>query len=111
MVLKELRHGWRILKKLAIFFKFAFRILLNLPHLQPSLFLFDLLFTSLVFSTLVNYYFWGFLQFKGDFTLRKNDLKYRNIAPLTKAVKGNKQTDTQTKSKQNKTEQNKNQWK
>ena len=40
--------------------------------------------TSLVFFYLSKQIFRGLLQFKGDFSLRKNDLKYRDIAPLRK---------------------------
>ena len=56
-----------------------FAICLNRLHPQPSLFLFGFLSPLWCFSTLEN-----FRQFKGDFVLRKNDLKYRDIAPLLK---------------------------
>ena len=64
---KELRHGWRILKKLANFFQvrhLPFAIRLNLLHPQPSLFLFGLLSPLWCFSTLVNYYFEVFFSLK-----------------------------------------------
>ena len=61
MILKELRHGRRILKELDNFFKFVVR---NLLHPQPSLFLFGLLSHLLCFSTLVNYYFEAFFNLK-----------------------------------------------
>ena len=78
-ILKELRHGWRILKTLANFFKFAIRNpSLSSPSstiLVPVWFI----ITSLVFFYLSKLLFQGFLQFEGDSALRKNDLKYCDI--------------------------------
>ena len=51
MLLKELRHGWRILKELANFFKFAVRSCLVYYHLF-----------GVFLPTLVNCYFEEFLQ-------------------------------------------------
>ena len=68
-----------------IFSSSPFAVRFNLLHPQPSLFLFGLLL-PLVFFYLSKLLFWGFLQFEGDFTLRKNDLKYCDIAPLIKTV-------------------------
>ena len=64
-VKNELRHGWRILKEMATFFKFTIRnpSYINLLHPQPSLFLFGLLLPLWCFSTLVSYYFEAFLHF------------------------------------------------
>ena len=83
------RHGWRILKNMAIIFSSSpFAIRLNLLHPQPSLFLFGLLLPLWCFSTLESYsVFWGFLQFEGDFfALRKKYLKYRDKAPESCSV-------------------------
>ena len=83
-VLKELRHGLCNLKKLAYFLKFVVR---NPCKSSPSSTIFVgpvwLLITSLVFFYLRKLLFSGFLQFEGDFALRKNDLKYCDkLAPL-----------------------------
>ena len=56
-MLKELRHGWRILIS-------PFAIRLNLLHPRPSLFLFGLLSPLWCFSTVVNYYFEAFFNLK-----------------------------------------------
>ena len=60
-------------------------------RLSQSVLIFSILvpvwFTSLVFFYLsIKLLFLGFLQFEGDFALRKNDLKYRDIAPLTNSL-------------------------
>ena len=74
-------HGWRrILKKLAIFFQVrhtqSVLIFSILNHPCSCLFFYYLFGVFLPFKLL----FWGFLRFEGDFALRINDLKYRDIA-------------------------------
>ena len=59
-----------------------FQIRLNLVHPQPSLFQFGLLSPLSCFSTLVNNYFEAFFNLKVILQFAKNDLKYRDIAPL-----------------------------
>ena len=75
--LKELPHGWRILKKMANFFS-------QVRHSQSvsSTILVPVWFiiTSLVFFFLSKLLFQGFFHFEGDFALCKNDLKYCDIA-------------------------------
>ena len=70
ILLKELRHEWRIFRKIAIFLSnSSFTICLNLPESQPSLFLFGLLLLFWCFSTLV------ILRFP---SIQNNELKYRD---------------------------------
>ena len=64
-----------------------FAICLNPLHPRPSLFLFGLLLLLWCFSTLVNYYFEAFFSLKVILHFAKNDLKYRDIAPLNESFR------------------------
>ena len=61
----------------------SFVISLNLLHPNHPCSCFWAIVTSLVFFYLSKLLFWDFLQFDSDFALRKNNLKYRDIAAVS----------------------------
>ena len=70
-------------KKWLYFSKSLFPIRFNLRHPQPSLFLFTLESPLWCFSSLVSHYFWASQNFNRNLGRRRNDSKYRDVAPLS----------------------------
>ena len=55
----------------------------NLRHPQPSLFLFVLESPLWCFSSLANHYFKVLQHFNRNLGHQRNEIKYRDVAPLT----------------------------
>ena len=77
--MKELRHGQRMLKKLAIFFKFVGLNRSSSSSVETILDYFCVFIIPLVFPMLENYYSEVFLQFQ---SYPNKGYKHHDIAPL-----------------------------